>query len=111
MMWLDYRAFHGLAELKEERNFVIMTFEQMNLFDDFKREYIYNDSLLGHYFYLKKIELLDQFFKDSVNSPSMVSNFGFTYYHLHCEKIDELIEWIYEKRKIYGEIQIHISAG
>jgi len=75
-------------------NFVIMTFEQMDEFDQLKKK-----ECEGSYSYLKRGDLLEEFMSDRDEIPCLITKFGFTYFRFHATLIDELIEWIYEKRK------------
>lgn len=94
-IWLDYREHNQLPKLKDTGDFVIMTFDDMNEFDVFRQEECEKE-----YSYLKQVQLLDLFLKESPNiCPRTINKFGHTYLRFHYSEVDELIEWVYDRRK------------
>ena len=71
-----------------------MTFKQIDEYDKFKKE-----ECDGHYSYLKRIELLDMFLNEKKKKPCIAEKFGKKYFRFHDYEMDELVEWVYEKRK------------
>lgn len=72
-----------------------MTFDDMNEFDVFRQEECEKE-----YSYLKQVQLLDLFLKESPNiCPRTINKFGHTYLRFHYSEVDELIEWVYDRRK------------
>lgn len=76
-------------------DFVVVTFEQMTEFDVFRKE-----ECEMEYSYLKRGQLLDLYLKEFPNNTiSTIDKFGYTYLRFHYSQVDDLVEWVYEKRK------------
>lgn len=71
-----------------------MTYDEIGQFDAFKKR-----ECEGDYSYLKRVNLLEMFLKESCKSVKAITKFGHTYFRLHYDEIDELIKWVYSKRK------------
>ena len=93
-LWLDYRAYHNMQSLREERDFVILDFELHEEFDEFKKE-----NIVCGYSLFKMNELLQHYVDQhaQLNAYTIVQ-YGNTYLKLHCEEVDDLCRWVYELR-------------
>ena len=98
-LWLDWRRYCGIPSLQEVRNFVIVSEEELDDFEEFKA----NNTKPG-ICDLVVIELLEYYLtrvrKECL--PTTVK-FGKRYVQLSMEDGDRLITWVDEMRERYNK--------
>ena len=97
-LWLDYRAFNDSTALRVIDDFVILTTELHNEFDDFKRNQISQFNGLS---LLPVTELLQFWSTLAEVSPASVLKYGKTNLLLKACQLDELSDWTREMRIMF----------
>lgn len=95
MLWMESRNYNNKPPLTEVYDFVIVNSSLHDEFDEFKRKNTSHD-----YSILPMNELLE-YWNTHIKKPSLpiLYIYGAQHLKLHCTEVDNLCEWVIDKKK------------